>query len=95
MSTVYLPYVKPIINAGGVSYFIAAGEEVVVAERVYVRYGGTLHEDRDAWHETRSAAMDEAAVRIDGIARRLNDQAEKIRAEAVALREKAAAEVTT
>ena len=92
MSTIYHSTVTNSLRDDGVGYWIEHAEEQVVGDRVYVRIGRLLMDQRDDWHETKTAAMDEAAVRIESIAAKLKAQALKIRAEADALRAKAAEE---
>jgi len=90
MSTIYHSTVTNSLRDDGVGYWIEHAEEQLVGDRVYVRIGKVLMDQRDHWHETPSAAMDEAAVRIEAIAAKLKTQALKIRAEAAALRAKQA-----
>lgn len=90
MSKIYHPTVSGSLRDDGIGYWIEQGEEQVVGDRVYVRIGRLLMDQRDDWHETKTAAMDEAAVRIEAIAAKLKTQALKIRAEAAALRAKQA-----
>lgn len=90
MSKVYRSIVTGSLRDDCVGYWIEHAEEQLVGDRVYVRIGKLLMDERDHWHETKPAAMDEAAVRIEAIAANLRAQALKIRAEAAALRATAA-----
>lgn len=83
---VYHSRVSDYLGSQGLTCWIMEGEEELIGGRVFVRYGGQLFEDRDAWHETRTAAMDEMAVRIESIAHGLVAQAKTIRAECADIR---------
>ena len=92
MSKLYHPTITGSLRDDGIGYWIEQAEEQLVGDRVYVRFGRLLMDQRDDWHETKTAAMDEAAVRIEAIAAKLKTQALKIRADAAALRAKQAEE---
>lgn len=83
---VYRSYVSTGLTSKGLTYWIDEGDEQLLGDRIYVRRGNLLTDDRDSWHETKTAAMDEAAVRIETIAAALVSQAKQIRREAELLR---------
>lgn len=83
MAEVYDVYVGGSISSReGVPYWIGAGQEEQIGDRVFIRRGKVLCEGRQGWHDTKAAALEDAAAQIDAMAHRLWAQAALVREKA-------------